>query len=431
MKVTIIGAGSVVFARTVIRDILSFEALRDSTVSLMDIDESRLALIASHTRRLTEQKHLPTKVEHTTDRRKALDGADYVVVMIQVGGLEAFKLDVEIPLRYGVDQCVGDTLGPGGVFRALRTMPVMLAIARDCEDLCPSTRIFNYSNPMAMNCWALNAASRVRNVGLCHGVQGTASHLANYIGAPMEEIEYWTAGINHMAWFLRFERKGEDAYPLVRERLAKDGPPDKDRVRFEVFRQVGYFMTESSGHFSEYIPYFRKRKDLMEKYMREGFGGESMAYFKACSARLDPHLQQLSREARGEEKMPFGERSGEYVSNIINSLVTGERYRFNGNVRNTGLITNLPEGSCVEVPCYVDKTGVHPSYVGDLPPVCAALCRTNVNVQELAVKAALEKDKEAAFHAVMLDPLTAACLEPAEIRRMVDEMFEAEKQWLW
>ncbi len=431
MKVTIIGAGSVVFARTVIRDILSFEALRDSDLSLMDIDAERLELIASHTKRLVGQEGLPAKVEHTTDRRKALDGADIVVVTIQVGGLPAFKLDIDIPLKHGVDQCVGDTLGPGGVFRGLRTIPVMLAIARDCEELCPDAYILNYSNPMAMNCWALNEASPIKTIGLCHGVQGTASHLANYIGAPMEEVDYWTAGINHMAWFLRFERKGEDAYPLVRERLQKEGPPDKDRVRFEVFRQVGHFMTESSGHFSEYIPYFRRRKDLMEKYMRGGFGGETGAYYKICASRLDSHLQQLSREARGEEKLAFGQRSEEYVSNIVNALVTGERYRFNGNVRNSSLITNLPEGCCAEVPCYVDKTGVHPAHVGNLPPVCAALNRTNVNVQELAVKAALEKDREAAFHAVMLDPLTAACLEPAEVRKMVDEMFEAERKWLW
>ena len=431
MKVTIIGAGSVVFARKVIRDILSFDALRGCTISLMDIDEKRLELIGSHTRRLVEQERLPAKVEQTTDRRKALDGADHIVVMIQVGGLPAFKLDIEIPLRYGVEQCVGDTLGPGGVFRGLRTIPLMLSIARDCEELCPEAYIFNYSNPMAMNCWALNEASRIKTVGLCHGVQGTARHLADYIGVPADEIDYWTAGINHMAWFLRLEHKGEDAYPMVRERLLKQGPPDGDRIRFEVFRQVGYFMTESSGHFSEYIPYFRKRKDLMEKYVREGFGGETGAYYKTCSARLDPHMEQLSREARGEERIPFGERSVEYVSNIINSLATGDEYRFNGNVRNARLITNLPEGCCVEVPCYVDRTGIHPVHVGELPPVCAALCRTNVSVQELAVKAALEKDKESAFHAVLLDPLSSAVLEPAEVRRMVDELFEAEKEWLW
>jgi alpha-galactosidase len=432
-KIVIIGAGSHVFTRNLITDFLSYPELRGSTISLMDIDEGRLGLVTAFAEKLVGQHGFETKVESTTDRREALEGADYVVLSIRVGGLEANRLDLEIPAKYGIVQGVGDTIGPGGVFYGLRHIPVILDICRDMEDLCPEAWLLNYTNPMAMICWAVNDHSRVKNTGLCHSVQGTASELARYLGAPLDELSYWVAGINHMAWFLELRWRGEDAYPLLRERF-KDpsvysvpeahwaGP---DLVRVEIFKAFGYFVTESSQHMSEYVPYFRKRPELLERFR--------LAY------RLDMIEGTLERRARAEEEMrrmmdgdeqiPI-RRSTEYCSYMIHSMETGAPRRVNVNVRNDGLITNLPRGCCVEVPCLVDRNGVHPCFVGDLPPQCAALNRTNINVQELGVLAAVERDMELVFQAVLLDPLTSAMLSIDETRSMVDEMFEAEARYL-
>ena len=432
-KIVIIGAGSHVFTKNLITDFLSYPELRDSTISLMDLDEGRLGLITAFAEKLVGQHGFETRVESTTDRRKALEGADYVILSIRVGGLEANRLDLEIPAKYGIIQGIGDTIGPGGVFYSLRHIPIMLDICRDMEDLCPEAWLLNYTNPMAMICWAINDHSRVKNAGLCHSVQGTASELARYLGAPLEELSCWVAGINHMAWFLELRWRGEDAYSLLRERF-KDlrvysGPEahwaGPDLVRVEIFRAFGYFVTESSQHMSEYVPYFRKRPELLERFR--------LAY------RLDMIEGTLERRARAEEEMrrmmdgdeqiPI-RRSTEYCSYMIHSMETGAPRRVNVNVRNDGLITNLPRGCCVEVPCLVDRNGVHPCFVGDLPPQCAALNRTNINVQELGVLAAVERGKELAFQAVLLDPLTSALLSIDETRSMVDEMFEAEARYL-
>jgi alpha-galactosidase len=432
-KIVIIGAGSHVFTKNLFTDFLSYPELRGGAISLMDVDEGRLELITAFAEKLVSQHGFETRVESTTDRREALEGADYVVLSIRVGGLEANRLDLEIPAKYGIVQGVGDTIGPGGVFYGLRHIPVILDICRDMEDLCPEAWLLNYTNPMAMICWTVNDYSRVKNTGLCHSVQGTASELARYLRAPLDELSYWVAGINHMAWFLELKWRGEDAYPLLRERF-KDpsvysGPKahwaGPDLVRVEIFRAFGYFVTESSQHMSEYVPYFRKRPELLERFR--------------LANRLDTIEGMLERRARAEDEMrriidddepiPI-RRSTEYCSQMIHSMEAGAQRRVNVNVRNDGLITNLPRSCCVEVPCLVDRSGVHPCFVGDLPPQCAALNRTNINVQELGVRAAVERDRELAFQAILLDPLTSAMLSIDETRSMVDEMFEAEARYL-
>lgn len=433
IKTVLIGAGSHVFSRRLITDILSYPQLQSSTITLMDIDQGRLDLITTFAKKLVGQWGFSTRIEATTDRRKALEGADYVVTSIRVGGIAANKLDIEIPAKYGVRQGIGDTIGPGGVFYGLRHIPVMLEICHDMEDLCPDAWLINYTNPMAMIMWAVNDHSHVKSVGLCHSVQNTSSELARYIGAPKDEVSYWVAGINHMAWFLEFRWRGRDAYPLLRERFKdptvysrKDahwaGP---DIVRAEVFRAFGYFNTESSQHMSEYVPYFRKRPDLFEKF-------RLVVAFDQTSDREERRRRQdeeLKKILASKERVPL-ERSDEYCSYIVHSIETGTPRRINANVRNMGLITNLPQGCCVEVPCLVDETGIHSCYVGDLPPQCAALNRTNINVQELGVKAAVEGDKRAAFQAVLVDPLTSAILSIEDVEKMVEEMFEKEKEYL-
>jgi alpha-galactosidase len=423
-KIAFVGAGSVVFASRLLTDILCHPELRDSTISLMDINAERLGLI-DRLARLTVSKYAPeAKVESTLDRAEALKGADYVIIMIQVGGLDAFGQDIYIPLKYGVSQEVGDTLGPGGVFRGLRTIPVLLDICRDMKEVCPDALLINYANPMAINCWAMNKATKIRNVGLCHSVQGTAMQLARYINVPYEDVTYWVAGINHQAFFLEYKHKGKDAYPLIHEAAEKQEIYERDKVRFEMMEHLGYFITESSHHLGEYVPYFRTSEERRKRYCEPRW-----FYLQICKDAWKPHYEHIEKQITGEEPIELT-RSHEYGVDIIHSEETGKPCRINGNVENQGLITNLPLGSCVEVPSLVDKNGIQPFHVGDLPPQCAALNRTNINVQELAVKAALEKDRTAAMQAVMFDPLTSALLTPAEIKKMVDEMFEAEAAWL-
>lgn len=432
-KIALIGAGSAVFCRQLMNDILNVPELQDSTFALMDIDAERLELIEKLARRLVREEGLPATIQATTDRREAIRDAQYVVVMIQVGGLEAYRLDYEIPLKYGVDQCVGDTLGPGGIFRGLRTFPVLTALAREMKELSPpEALILNYSNPMAMNTWAVFDSSPTRIVGLCHGVQGTAEAMAHWIGASMEEVDYWCAGINHLAWFLTFRWKGQDAYPLLRQ-IAAD--PERvaalnERTRFDMMKHFGYFMTETSGHLSEYLPWYRKRSDLLERFNGPGFGGETRAYLSMCEQGLEHYLDTVKKQIAGAEPVRLRPRSHEYCSGILEAHETNRLFRFNGNVKNTGLITNLPPGSCVEVPCLVDRLGIHPCYVGDLPPHCAAVCRSNITVQELAVKGGLAGDRDLVFQAVLHDPLTAAVCSVDEVRAMVDEMLAAEACWL-
>lgn len=424
MKTAFIGAGSVVFSRNLILDILSWPELRDSTLSFMDIDAERLGVIEALAKRVVADNSLPTKIEATTDRRKALGGADYVIVMIQVGGLAPFEHDIAIPLKYGIDQSVGDTLGPGGVFRGMRTVPVLVDIARDMEELCPDAIMLQYSNPMAINTWAINKATSIRTVGLCHSVQGTAEQLAGYLGLDFSKVSYWCAGINHMSWYLKYEYDGQDAYPIIRQGMDDPEVFAKDKTRFEVLRHFDYYVTESTHHMSEYVPYFRKRKDLIEQ-----FATPRWDYLDLCRDGWQPHYDLVKRQAAGEEPVEI-KRSNEYASVIIRAHETNIPARINGNVPNTDLITNLPDGCCVEVPILVDKAGLHPCYVGDLPNQLAALNRSNINVQALAVEAALEGNARKAFQAVALDPLTAAILDLRQIQSMVDELFAAHRDWL-
>ena len=425
-KIAMIGAGSFVFARRLTADILSWPELHDSELVFVDVELERAELTKSVADRLIRDQKLPAKTRATTDRRVALDGADYVVVMIQVGGIEAVRPDLEIPLKYGVDQAVGDTLGPGGVFRFLRTGPQIIDICRDMEELCPRALLINYSNPMAMICWSIAQATKIRSVGFCHSVQGTSARLAKYAGIPYEDVSYWVAGINHMAWFLKFDLNGEDARPLLFKAMEDPEVYKQDPVRFEVMRQLGYFVTESTNHMSEYIPWVRKRPELIKEM---GLRSVKEGHMANWEARRADYREQMRRQAAGDEPIEGG-RTNEYCSYVIHSEVTNTPFRVNGNVRNTSLITNLPEGCCVEVPCLVDRTGINPCHVGDLPPQLVALNRTNVNVQDLAVRAMLEGNRDYARQAVQLDPLTSAVCTLPEIKQMVDELFEASQPWL-
>ncbi len=421
-----IGAGSFVFSKRLTTDILSCPELQDSTIVYVDTDPTRLELARSLADRLVLQEKLPARIEATLDRRAALDGADYVIVMILVGGWDATRPDKKIPLRYGIDQAIGDTLGPGGVFRALRTIPPILDFCHDMEELCPRALLINYSNPMAMVCSAVNKATTIRNVGFCHSVQNTSEQLAGYMGVPHDEVTYRVAGINHMAWFLNLEWNHRDAYPLLREKLNDPEVYARDRVRFEIMRHFGYFVTESTNHMSEYVPYFRKNATLIGELE---LLSATVSDEERHGARRARYFEQMRRQADGEEPLEFN-RTTEFCSYVMHAEVTNTAVRVNGNVNNAGLITNLPIGCCVEVPCLVDSQGIQPCHVGDLPEQLAALDRTNINVQELVVKAVLEGNRDYAYHAVALDPLTGAVLTLKEARQMTDELFAASAPWL-
>jgi alpha-galactosidase len=435
-RITMIGAGSIVFAKRMISDVLSYPELDGSAIALMDIDQHRLDLTSRLARRMAVQAGRRVDVTATLDRREALEGADYVMNMIQVGGLDAYEKDIAIPQRYGVEQCVGDTLGPGGIFRAVRTFPVLQAIVRDMEELCPGALLLNFSNPMAINVWALSEITALRTVGLCHNVNLTAERLARWVGVPFPELDLWVGGINHMVWFLKLEHRGQDVYPRLRAAMQDPEIYAEDPVRFDLMRHFGYFVSESSGHLSEYVPYFRKRPDLLQGLV-ESFTapdadwldwGRTGGYLRTCHRRRDELDQRLLAQLEGREPVSLGSSGWDAVP-IIHGLETGTPHRIFGNVKNTGLISNLPEGCCVEVPCLVDGTGVHACQVGALPAQLAALCRTNVNVQELTVQALLTGDRAALRYAAKLDPLTGAVCSLEEIDHMVDELDAAMAPW--
>ena len=428
-KIAMIGAGSVVFTKTLMSDILATPALADSEFALMDVDATKLERMAAFGRRMIKENGLKAKVSTTTKRREAITGADFVVIMIQVGGFEAFGYDYEIPLKYGVDQCIGDSLGPGGVFRGQRHIPVLVEAARDmAEKAKPHAIMIQYANPMAGNCLALGRVAKVPFVGLCHGVQTTLDLIAGYCGVKKEEITYTCGGINHMDWFLRLEHKGRDLYPKLREVFEKPEYYKNEKVRGEVFRHFGYFMTESTGHLSEYVPWFRKNKKALDLYCDEpAFGGESGAYYKWGKLMAEKYAKHDPLEF---ENPKIESRSVEYCSYIMEAVATGKPFRFMGNVRNDGYITNLPPGCCVEVPTFADDAGLHPTVVGELPPQCAAACMTNVNTQILCAEAALSGDPEFLVHSLAMDPLTAAVCTLKEIRDMCIELLESQRRWL-
>ncbi len=429
MKIAMIGAGSIVFCKTLLNDMFNTLALAGATYALMSPTESKLKRMEAFARRMIVENGVNAEVYSTTDRREAVKDADYVVCMIQVGGLDAFKLDYEIPLKYGVDQCIGDSMGPGGVLRGLRSIPVLTDLVKDMEELSkPGAILLNYTNPMAACCYALGKVSNVPFIGLCHGVQTTLDLISGYVNVPKKDIDFECAGINHMAWFLKLEHQGKDLYPIFKANCEKPEYYLNEKVRIEVMRHFGYFMTESTGHLSEYLAWFRSSDRALKAYCDQpGFGGESGAYYKWTAGVMDKYADV---DVLAFEESALKPRSAEYCSYILEAHVTGNAFKLQGNVRNDGYVNNLPEGCCVEVPVYVDKEGLHPLRVGNLPSQCAALNQSNVSVQGLAVEAGLTGNIEMVMQAISLDPLTAATCTLAEIRDMTDELIKAEIKWL-
>jgi alpha-galactosidase len=432
-KIVFIGAGSQVFTRNLVRDLLSYPALADSTIALVDINEEHLAMAKAAVERIIEAGDYPARVMATTDRVQALKGADGVVCTISVGGEDQIRADLEIPRKYGISINIGDTRGPAGIFRFLRTVPVMLDICRDIERYCPDAVFLNYTNPMSMLCRAMQTMSEVKVTGLCHSVQGTAEMLARWIGAPMEEVTYLCAGINHQAWYLEFKWKGRDAYPLIRKAIQSPEIYNEEQVRNEMFLHLDYYVTESSGHNSEYNPWFRKRPDLIETYCLHGTGwnpGEPFVILKYLDEGRGRNVRSEVFEKWMKEPVDLS-RGHEYAAGIFNAVFGDHQmFEFNGNVRNFGLIDNLPEGCCVEVPVLASQRGLTPMHVGPLPSHLAILNDINARSEELAVEAALTGDPQKVYHAIAFDPLTAAVLSLREIKSMVDEMFEASREWL-
>jgi len=431
-KIVFIGAGSLGFTRGLVRDVLTFDLLKDATISLVDIDKERLDFAYRAVQSIVDRGGYPAKVEAHSDRTKALKGADAVCCTILSGDVQVWRHDIEIPKKFGIDTNIGDTRSVSGIFRALRTIPVMVDIAKDIERICPNAIFLNYTNPMAMLCRAMQRETNVQITGLCHSVQGTAQMLADWIGAPMNEVTYVCAGINHQAWYVDFKWNREDAYPLIRQAMRKKKIREAEQVRNEMFLQLGLYVTESSGHNSEYSWWFRKRPDLIEKYCTHGTNWNPGAY----AFILDEYLR---REKAWKKEIkewfaqgaPFPlERGHEYAAHIMNAYMGGEPYEFNGNVPNRGLISNLPQDACVEVPVVANKRGLNSIHVGALPPQCAALNNVSVAVEEMAVEAALTGDPEMVFHACAYDPLCAAVLSLAEIRKMVKQMLKKNQPYL-
>jgi alpha-galactosidase len=425
-KIVIIGAGSGFGGRLSV-DIMSREVLRDATICLCDIHPGRLKQVTNYVQRTVDKYNLPTRIVASTERKEVLPGADFVITSVSVGGGayygHPYKAEVEIPNKYGISQSVADTVGVGGVFRFLRTGPVQHQFFRDMEALCPDAWVMNHTNPMSMLSWLHLVDSSMRYVGLCHSVQGTTEKLARTINVPYEEVNYWVAGINHQAWVLEFMRGKENLYPRIWEAMEDPEVIQGDPVRFKMMRHFGYFPTESTRHNSEYLPYFRRTPDLLEQF------GLATREVQDTPFRVRAWMTDTGID---EGDAPVGELrlSREFTTGIMEAVLTNVPFSFNGNVLNTGLITNLPQGCCVEVPCLVDSRGVHPCYVGDLPPQLAALNRSNVNVIELAVHAVLHKNREAAFQACAVDPLTAAVASLDQIRAMFEEIWAAEEPLL-
>lgn len=432
-KLTFIGAGSFGFTRNLVRDVLTFERLAGSTICLMDINPERLEFSRRAVQRIVDEGGYPAKVETTQDRVEALTGADYVLVTILVGATEVWRHDIEVPKKYGVDINVGDTRGVSGIFRALRTIPALVSIAKDMERYCPGATMLNYTNPMAMLCRAIMRETNIPVTGLCHSVQGTSEMLAEWIGAPYNEIEFTCAGINHMAWYLTFKWNGEDAYPLIRKAiLERPEIYNEEQVRNEMFLAFDHYVTESSGHNSEYNWWFRKRPDLIEKYCTHGTGwnpGEYAYILKEYQRRESDWQDDIKAWLDNSEPLKL-QRGHEYAAYIINALDGGEPFLFNGNVANKGYVSNLPPDACVEIPVWASQHGLQPLRVGALPPQCAVLTSLSSQVEEMAVEAALTGNRRLVYQAIANDPLTAAVLSLAEIQQMVDELFEHNRDYL-
>ena len=429
-KIAFIGAGSFGFTRTLVRDILTFPEFADATLALMDIDAEKLGFITKAVKKIVKAGNYPAKVISTLNRKKAVEGADAVLITILQGGVQVWRHDIEIPAKYGVDITVGDTRGPSGIFRALRTIPVVLDICGTINDYAPNAVVLNYTNPMAMLCRAVQARfPNLTMTGLCHSVQGTARMLANWIGAPYDEVTYHCGGINHQSWYLDFKSNGKDAYPLIREAITTRPELSKSEpVRNEMFLHLGYYVTESSGHSSEYTSWFRKRPELIRQCWPDATGhGTHARMLKGYLRREDTWRDNIKEDLKKPVDL---KRGGEYASSILNATIgDGTMFEFNGNVRNFGLIDNLPHGCCVEVPVIASRRGLDPIPVGPLPPQCAAFTSLNAQCEELAVEGIVAGNKDMVYHAIYMDPLTSAVLSLPEIKSMVDEMFEANTEY--
>ncbi len=425
-KITLIGAGSVIFSKNIISDCLSYPELADSTFALYDIDHERLRTAETMAHQVAKAWGAHPTIIATADPYAALADADYAVFMFQVGGYEpSTVIDFEIPKKYGLRQTIGDTLGIGGIFRALRTIPVLLDYGYIMEEVCPNVTVLNYVNPMAMNTWAMLDGTPINTIGLCHSVQGSYRHLCEAIGVNPDEVNYTCAGINHMAFYLTLEHHGVDLYPAIFEQVSSGAYcPEWDRVRLDMMLRLGYYITESSEHFSEYHPWYikRDRPDLIEQ-----FHIPLDEYPRRC-VEQNKSWAQMAADLEAGKGFDQPQRSSEYGARIIRAMETGEPTVVHGNVLNNGLIGNLPDGCCVEVPCLIDKNGIQPIKVGNLPIHLAALNRTNINVQELVVAAALTNTKAYVYHAAMLDPHTAAELSLEQIWSLVDDLFDAHDE---
>ena len=441
-KVVFIGAGSLGFTRGLVRDLLTFPQLGDAHIALVDIDKDRLDMALKGVQKIIAAGKYPATVSATTQRRKALEGADAVLTTILCGDVDVWQHDILIPKKFGVDTNVGDTRGPSGIFRALRTIPEMVAICRDIEELCPGALMLNYTNPMAMLCQAMQKHTEVTVTGLCHSVQGTAGMLAGWAGVPYEELNYTCAGINHLAWYLTLEHKGKDIYPILRDVVrAKKKVYDEEQVRNEMFMMFDYYVTESSGHNSEYNWWFRKRPDLIAKYCTKGTGWNPghyayilNEYKKRGNAKwktwYNDWLNSPDWNDPEKTKQQLA-RGHEYASYIINAWTGGELFRFNGNVLNTqGLVSNLPRECCVEVPVLASRLKLQPIAVGALPPQVTPLTSVSAQIETMTVEGCMTGNARLVYQAICNDPLTAAVLGPAEIRAMVKAMFAKNKPHL-
>lgn len=429
--IVFIGAGSAIFTRRLVRDVLTYPALAGATIRLVDIHPGRLDVAARSVAKIIAEGGYPALLETYLDRTEALVGADAVISTIQVGGERELRADLEPPRRAGVNLYIGDTRGPAGVFRFLRTAPVLEAIVADIERYAPGAVFLNYTNPMATLSGMLQRRSAVPTVGLCHSVQRTAAMLTEWIGATPDEISYVSAGLNHQAWYLEFRRNGEDAYPAIAAAIE-----DRDRwftepVRNDMFRHLGYYVTESSGHNSEYNPWYRKRPDLVARYIDTSTGEQpGVPYLVLKEMEPGQNWREFTFDEFFTEPVDLA-RGDEFASGILNAVVgDGAPFTFNGNVRNAGFIDNLPEGSCVEVPVLAGADGFVPRPVGALPTHLAILNQVNAACDDLAVAGYLERDPEKVFQSIAFDPLTAAALSLEEIRDMVREMFAAASGWL-
>jgi alpha-galactosidase len=436
IKVAVVGAGSIGFTRGQVRDILAVPELQDTRFAFTDINERNLEMVTKLVKRDIKASGLPAKVTATLDRREAFEGANYVFSFVRVGGLEGFQTDIDIPLKYGVDQCVGDTLAPGGIMYAQRTIPVLLEFCQDISEVAaPGCVFISHSNPMAMNTWAcLDHGHGVHTIGLCHGVEGAHHQIAHVLGLPVEEVDVIAAGINHQTWFVSVKHKGRDMTGKLLKAFEKHPTLSKtEKVRIDMLRRFGYYSTESNGHLSEYVPWYRKRPDEIGQWidLSSWINGETGGYLRVCVEGRNWFEHDLPNWMKADPwKLGPGNRGKEHGSYIIESLETGRCYRGHFNLKNGGCITNLPPDCVVEAPGYVDGNGVSLAIVGDLPPGCAAVCHASISVQRLAVRAAVTGDDTLLRQAMMMDPLTGAVCNPPEIWQMVDEMLVAQAEWL-